>query len=328
MLSHDWPAGIYHHGNKRKLLLMKQDLRPEEVRKRLVWKQTMVPASMHVPQQLSNNTVGSPAAMELLQWSKPSYWFSGHLHVEFEAVYHHSHNRTHSSGSTLSSSLTTSSSKAEEEKASTNFFALDKPSSKGCALKVEIEIDYSKNFLHAYHSYHRARLYRGWSKRGVTFLFLHINLATPWPSPFLFGHTAIQMPEESWDAKHAVVYIFGCLMNITTQRGWQVTHFTPPWISPWVNKHIISQKPQESMQLLMCWVTKKLYALFTLVSWHLSTGGLWVETSLQTWVRCGMASYTQSNRIMDAVHTRRLVTATEVPALFCMAEYMLVAIPF
>ena len=39
--------------------------------------------------QVHDNTLGNPAAMELLQLHKPTYWFSGHLHVKVSALYNH-----------------------------------------------------------------------------------------------------------------------------------------------------------------------------------------------------------------------------------------------
>lgn len=66
-MSHDWPRGIYHHGDKEKLLKWKQHFRSE----------------------IKNNTLGSRPAEELLKKIRPKYWFSGHLHVKFPAVLRH-----------------------------------------------------------------------------------------------------------------------------------------------------------------------------------------------------------------------------------------------
>jgi hypothetical protein len=83
--------------------------------------------------QLRDNTVGSDAAKELLEHHKPSHWFSGHLHVEFEAAYCHSHSPAHSTPST---STAAGASKGEDGVKCTKFLALDKPLSRGCFLKV------------------------------------------------------------------------------------------------------------------------------------------------------------------------------------------------
>ena len=66
-MSHDWPTEIYHHGNLEQLLRFKPYFRKEAM----------------------SNTLGSPAAKELLDHLQPQKWWSGHLHCRFEACYVH-----------------------------------------------------------------------------------------------------------------------------------------------------------------------------------------------------------------------------------------------
>ncbi|KAM9802867.1 lariat debranching enzyme [Syngnathus typhle] len=66
-LSHDWPRGIYHHGPLEELLRKKKFFR----------------------QEVESNSLGSPAAAELLEHLQPTYWFSAHLHVKFAALKQH-----------------------------------------------------------------------------------------------------------------------------------------------------------------------------------------------------------------------------------------------
>lgn len=62
-LSHDWPRGVYNHGNRDALLRRK-------------------PFFAH---EVKDNILGSEPLAHLMAALKPRYWFAGHMHVRFEA---------------------------------------------------------------------------------------------------------------------------------------------------------------------------------------------------------------------------------------------------
>lgn len=63
-MSHDWPRGIYHHGDTAALLRAKPFL-DREVR---------------------TSQLGSPASEQLLAHLRPKYWFASHMHIKYAAI--------------------------------------------------------------------------------------------------------------------------------------------------------------------------------------------------------------------------------------------------
>ena len=66
-MTHDWPTGVYNHGN---------------------WQQ-LVRTKPYFKEEISNRSLGSQPAEEVLYKLQPTYWFSAHLHVKFAAVIEH-----------------------------------------------------------------------------------------------------------------------------------------------------------------------------------------------------------------------------------------------
>ena len=70
VVSHDWPNGITSYGDIETLLRLKD--RTGQLR-----------------QEVQSNSLGNPHTMRLLKKLKPRYWFAGHMHAKFAAIYTH-----------------------------------------------------------------------------------------------------------------------------------------------------------------------------------------------------------------------------------------------
>ncbi|KAK9802843.1 hypothetical protein WJX73_005943 [Symbiochloris irregularis] len=98
-LSHDWPQGVAHHGDKNQLLRAKPFLKTE----------------------VGNDSLGSPPARMLMDELQPSYWFSAHLHVKYAALVQHSPRAT-----PASTAASAQQPQVESLVQATRFLALDK----------------------------------------------------------------------------------------------------------------------------------------------------------------------------------------------------------
>ena len=67
VVTHDWPRGIYYHGNYEQLIRRKSFFQSE----------------------IEDNTLGNPVYEDLLLEMRPAYWFAAHLHVKFAAIVDH-----------------------------------------------------------------------------------------------------------------------------------------------------------------------------------------------------------------------------------------------
>jgi len=114
VVGHDWPRGIYDHGDAATLLRKKPFFRDE----------------------VQRGELGSPAAKEVMETVRPRYWFGAHLHVRFEATVRWGDGRDDGDGGADSAPATTRFIAPESECAvpgveslteqMTRFLALDK----------------------------------------------------------------------------------------------------------------------------------------------------------------------------------------------------------
>ncbi|KAG8749857.1 hypothetical protein FRC14_001037 [Serendipita sp. 396] len=66
-ISHDWPEGIYNHGDVEALVTKKPFFRED----------------------IGKGELGNPHMMELLKGLRPQWWLSAHLHIKFQAEVDH-----------------------------------------------------------------------------------------------------------------------------------------------------------------------------------------------------------------------------------------------
>ncbi|CAI5760619.1 unnamed protein product [Candida verbasci] len=80
ILSHDWPVGIEKFGNKVELLKRKPFFKKD----------------------IELGRLGSPLNKFLIHYLKPKFWFSGHLHVKFEATIKNQNNNNNNNKEEIS----------------------------------------------------------------------------------------------------------------------------------------------------------------------------------------------------------------------------------
>ncbi|PSN73247.1 lariat debranching enzyme [Corynespora cassiicola Philippines] len=71
-ISHDWPRGMEWKGNHRQLFKFKP----------------------YFEQEAKDGTLGSIAAMKVLERLRPPRWFSAHMHVKYSAIWEHEHTQS------------------------------------------------------------------------------------------------------------------------------------------------------------------------------------------------------------------------------------------
>jgi lariat debranching enzyme len=70
VVSHDWPTGITDYGDTESMLRLKD--RTGQMRR-----------------EIQSGQMGNPHTMELLKILKPKFWFAGHMHIKYTAIYRH-----------------------------------------------------------------------------------------------------------------------------------------------------------------------------------------------------------------------------------------------
>jgi lariat debranching enzyme len=71
VVSHDWPTGITYFGDTETMLRLKDK-------------------TGQLRSEINSGQLGNPHTMALLKKLKPKFWFAGHMHIKFTAIYEHS----------------------------------------------------------------------------------------------------------------------------------------------------------------------------------------------------------------------------------------------